>query len=162
MWAWLACFFFVALLGSGFNAFETPDSHVLQAFVDTGRFSLESPPPQGPFIRGIDGRYYSAHEIATDLVAVPAAFIARHLPAPASLPFARRLDLLLMFLAAGFSATTIVVLGRVAVDLGVPFKEGVTALVLLTLGSQYLVYAGSPPDVSLAAPILAVCLWMWM
>lgn len=159
---WLACFCCAALLAPGFNSFESPDANVARAFAQTGRFSLDTEPAFGSYIHGRDGRYYALHEFVPDLLAAPVALAAERARRAWSIPFDRTFGLLMSFVAAAFFATTVVLLAGVGALIGVPRRYTVAALVLLTLGSQYLVYASSPPDVSLAAPILAACWLAWL
>jgi hypothetical protein len=159
--AWGACFALALLLAPGFSTFETPDKHALLAFVETGSFALDELPAGGPYAIGVDGRPYSAHEIGADLAALPAAWAAHALSARVNIPFVRLLELLLVPLAAACFATTVVVLASLGATMGLPFRSGAAAIAALSLSSQYLLYVGTMPDVSLAAPILAIGLTCW-
>ncbi len=149
------------MVSSGTNAFETPDYATASEFIESGHLSLAQPPDGGPYAQGLNGRYYNVHELVPILVGVPIALAARYLPVP-TIPVEQRFSALLMLPAAACFATTIVLLARVGVTLGIPYRAAVIRLGALIIASQYLVYAGAFPDVSLAVPLLAACVVSWM
>lgn len=162
LYRWVACFCLALFVASGVNAFESPDLAVARSFAETGRLSMAVPPKPTSYVRGITGRYYTDHEIASDVVAAPVAVAAAAVSRATSWPFVRVFSVFMAFVAAAYFATTLVLLGRAARLAGVPDATAIAALALLTLASQYAVYAGSPPDVSLGAPLFAGCLLAWM
>ena len=159
---WLACFSFALLFASGFNAFETPNIDVARTLATTGRISVDAQPASGLYTRAANGRFYSMHEPIVDIAAAPAAAGALALARVTPVPFRQGFDLLMTLTAAAAFATTIVLLGIVAAKLGVSARAATGRLLLLALGSQYLIYAGRLPDVSLAALVFAACLFAWM
>lgn len=162
-WAvlWVACFCAGAWLAPGFNSFESPDPNVAQQMAIAGRLTFDAPPPDFPYYLGRGGRYYAHHELGPDLLAAPFALVALQVSRRSGIPFRRSFGFVMSLVAPAFFATTIVLLAALGALLGVPPYQATALLVVLCLGSQYAVYAGSPPDVSMASPLMAGCLLAW-
>jgi hypothetical protein len=157
---WLGCFLAGALLTPGFNSFESPPYDSVVELLHQGRFGLTRE-PLGIYHLGPDGLVYEVHEIGSALFALPLAFTAERVAGAAGLEFKRVYELLLGFASAALFATTVLLLLRLGRRHGIEEREAAPRLLILLAASQYLVYATSPPDVSIATPLLAGCVLAW-
>lgn len=158
---WATYFLVGLLLTPGFNSFETPSLETVEAVVREGHFWLDRE-PGGVYHRGEGGRVYEVHEVGSVLFAVPFAALAARAAPVLRVDFKRLYELEMGFVSAGLFATTLLLLVSVAHQLGVPASFAAPRILGLAIASQYLIYATSPPDVSLAAPLLAACLLAWL
>lgn len=157
---WTACFLLGLCLAPGFNSFESPDYETVRALA-TGGHLWVARDSGGIYHTGVDGRIYAVHEIGSVLFAAPLALAAAPIARAVHADFKRIYELSLGVASAALLASTVVLLLALARRLGAPAGPTASRLVLLLVASQYLVYATSPPDVSISAPLLAGCVLAW-
>jgi len=145
----------------GFSSFETPSYPTVVALVRDGRLDV-AVPAEGVFRRGVDGRVYDDHEIGSVLVAAPIALGAARLAPVGTERFRRIYEFGLGLGTVALSAATVVLLALIACELGVPLDIAGWQIALLLLASQYLIYATTPSDASVATPLVAAASLAWL
>ena len=154
-----------SLLAPGFNAFEAPEPGSLIAFARTGQFGLAAPPQDpklGVFFRGAGGRYYPHHEPGSLFLLAPAARLVVAVADHTRLGARQLFGLLSSAVGVLFFATTVVMVGRIAARFGMDEIATARRFLLLTLSSQYLIYAGVASDVSVSAFLLVLAVAAWL
>jgi len=158
---WAATFFAGVLLMPGFSSFETPSYPTLVALVRDGRLDVAIP-AEGVFRRGVDGRVYDDHEIGSVLFAAPIALGAARLAPVGTERFKRIYEFGVGLGVVALSAATVVLLALIAFEVGVPLEFSGWRIALLLLASQYLIYATTPSDVSVATPLVVAASLAWL
>lgn len=158
--AWLMSFFLMLLFTPGFNSFETPSSETLYSFISTGQLSLDDPPAE-PYVRGLNGRFYTMHELGTTLASLPFAILAYGVHRTTGVHFKYIFEFIMGFVGAGLFATTYILLLQAVLDLELWSRGLALRLLLLLMSSQYFLYGGYPADVSWSAPLLTALFLTW-
>ncbi|MBZ5593045.1 MAG: hypothetical protein LAP39_12460 [Acidobacteriia bacterium] len=143
----------------GHLSFETPETETVQNFVRTGHFGSEA--PLTLYRRGIDGKFYSGHELGANIIHLPIAYLSVALSRPA-VPFKRVFGLLSGTAGVSVFAITFTLCLSLVARLGVPVAFAGWRLFVLMVCGQYLIYALQLPDVSLSCPFFAAAALMWV
>ena len=138
---------------------ESPDTEALEHFLESGKIGRDYHVGI-MYLQGADGHYYPGHELGSDLIALPIAYVARW--TGGNYPFRRVFELEVGFAGALVFATTFFLGLQLAARLAVPDSFSVWHLFFLLVSSQYLVYGFHLADISLSCPLFIGIAILWV